>query len=159
MTKLDSRTMREILAPGVPAGESLQHVAYGVRQPNMLLMLPAFALAVVPGVLLTQKLTKHYVVGATRNYLVIAEVSPKWRSLAVAVDAVKSVDAISLGALRGEPKKVSTGPVFTHIRFGAGKSLFKVKFHRAFSKTNRAEANAIAEIVAAQVDRRTRARN
>lgn len=158
MAKLDNAQMREILNPALPAGERLQHCAYGVRQPNMWLMVPAFALAIVPGVLLTAKLTRHYVVGMSRNYLVVSEIGANWRSKSLASEAVKSCDAISLNALRGVEKQVKIGTVFTRIRFGTGADRFDAKFHRAFSKTNRAESAAMAEVIGALTDRWTRQR-
>ncbi|MCB1397685.1 MAG: hypothetical protein H6898_06750 [Rhodobacter sp.] len=159
MAKLDTAQMRDLLAPVLPAGETLQHAAYGVRQPNILLMLPAFALAILPGVILTQMLTRHYVVGQSRNYLMVAEISPKWRSMMTAVDAVRDRWAVSINTLRGQPKTVRSGPVFTHIAFGTGQDGFKAKFHRMFSRTNRAEAEAIGAVVKAATDRRMRARH
>jgi len=158
MAQLDTKQMHEILSLALPTGERLQYCAYGVRQPNMLLMVPAFALAIVPGVILTHKLTRHYVVGMSRNYLIIAEISPKWRSMSLAVDAVKTCDAISLNALRGVEKRVKTGMIFTRIRFGTGRGRFEAKFHRAFSKSNAADAAAMAEIIGGLQDRRTRMR-
>ncbi len=151
MAKLDSPQMNDLLAPSLPASETVLHAAYGVKQPNIWLMLPAFALAIVPGVILTQVLTKHYIVGVTQSTLLIAEVRPKWRSMTVAVDAVKSSRTIALTELHGQPAKVKTGALFTHIGFGQGEGRFKAKFHRAFSKTNRPEANAIGEAIVAAV--------
>jgi len=159
MATLDMAQMRELLAPVLPAGETVQHAAYGVRQPNILLLLPAFALAILPGIILTQMLTRHYVVGQSRNYLMVAEISPKWRSMTAAVDAVRDRWAVSINTLRGQPKMVRNGPLFTRIAFGSGPDGFQAKFHRAFSRTNRAEAEAIGEVVKSATDRRMRVRH
>ena len=150
MAKLDTAQMRDLLAPVLPAGETLQHAAYGVRQPNILLMLPAFALAILPGVLLTQYLTRHYVIGTTDRSLVIARVKPAMLSMALRPDRAISHRVLPLASLRGGPAMTKTGGLFTHIAFGEGDEAFRAKFHRAFSTENRAEAMAIgARIVAA----------
>jgi hypothetical protein len=149
MTKLDPAQMHGILSPSLPEGEAITHAAYGVRQPNMWLMLPAFALAIIPGVILTQILTKHYIIGTSATALVVAQVSPKWRTLSVAVDAVKSRRAIPLSDLHGQTAAVKMGAIFTKIAFGQGVDGFKAKFHRAFSKENRHEAKAIGEAILA----------
>lgn len=149
MAKLDTPQMLDLLSPMLPAGDTLLHSAYGTRQPNMLLMLPAFALAIIPGVILTHVLTKHYIVGLSQTALLIAEVSPKWRSMMVAVDAVKPSRVIPLAELRGQTAKVKTSTLFRHIDVGQGDERFKAKFHRAFSKSNRPEANAIGDAIVA----------
>lgn len=109
-------------------------------------MLPALAFAIIPGVILTQILTKHYIVGTCGHTLVIAQFSPKWRSLAV---AVKSACAIPFAELRGQSVNVKSGTIHTTIAFGQDDAGIKAKFHRAFSKINRCEAEAIGEAILA----------
>ena len=58
-------------APYLEPGEHLRNVAFGVRQPNILLMLPLFALAVLPGAIAVALLTKEYVVGLTDRRLIV----------------------------------------------------------------------------------------
>ena len=150
MARVSAEELRAFLGAYVPEGESLDHAAYGVKQPNMLLMLPAFALAILPGVLLTQYLTRHYVIGTTDRSLVIARVKPAMLSMALRPDRAISHRVLPLASLRGGPATTKTGGLFTHIAFGEGDEAFRAKFHRAFSKENRAEAMAIgARIVAA----------
>ncbi|WP_461470757.1 hypothetical protein [Pararhodobacter sp.] len=151
--------MRDIHALGLPAGESVQHAACAARQPHVLLMLPACLLGVLPGVGLSALLTKHYVVGVSRNFLIVARLDRRWQREAVPADAVTSCDAIGLGSLRSVPKSVRRSALFTQIRFGKGRDAFRARFGRGLSKANRAEAEAIGEVITAQVERRQRARD
>ncbi|WP_127105230.1 hypothetical protein [Pararhodobacter zhoushanensis] len=139
MSRLTPEKMIEILTPALPQGETLEHCAYGIRQPNFLIVLPAFLLAILPGVILMQKLTKHLVVGTTQNSLVIAEIRPKWMALTFSVASVASTRVIPLAQV--QDAQVKSGSLFTTIRFDHDS--FKAKFHRAFSKVNRPEAIAI----------------
>lgn len=148
MAKLTEEMMHKILTPAAE-GQDITHAAYGIKQPNILYMLPFFALAIVPGVLMTQKLTKHYIVGLTSSHILLAEVAPKWTTLAVAVDSVKSTQAISLAGLRGKPVRGESGAIFTKIAFPHDSGQFTAKFHRAFSRANRPAAEAIAKAVVA----------
>ncbi|MGR3724450.1 hypothetical protein [Abyssibius alkaniclasticus] len=148
MAKLTEEMMHEILAP-IAAGQDIAQAAYGIKQPNILYMLPFFALAIVPGVLMTQKLTKHYIVGLTSSHILVAEVAPKWSTLAVAVDSVKSAQAIALAGLRGKAVRGESGAIFTNIAFPHDSGQFTARFHRAFSRTNRPAAVAIGNAVVA----------
>ncbi|MCR8726382.1 hypothetical protein [Frigidibacter sp. ROC022] len=149
MAKLNDEMMRAILADGLAPGETLTEVAYGVRQPNMLYMLPLFALAVLPGVIVTQMLTKHYVAGLSASTLHVAEVKPRWSSLALAVKSVVTRRSFDLATLKGQQIKTGQGALFTRIAIGSGKEGWAAKFHRAFSKTNRSSAEAIKAAVEA----------
>jgi len=149
MAKLNDALMLEILSQDLPEGETITHCAYGIKQPNMLLMLPAFALAVLPGVILTQVLTKHYVIGLSQSRVIVVQVKPKWSTLSVAVDAVVTSTYQDLAALKGTEVKNKTGALFTNLAFSTLAGPFKAKSHRAFSKSNRPSAMAIGEAVAA----------
>ncbi|MEX0970378.1 MAG: hypothetical protein WD046_08045 [Paracoccaceae bacterium] len=148
MAKLSEEIMLAVLAP-VANGQNIIQCAYGVKQPNMLYMFPFFLLAVVPGVIMTQKLTKHYIVGLTDSHILVAEVKPKWTTLAVAISSVKSASAYALAGLKGKTVRGESGKIFTKIEFPYEGGRFAAKFHRAFSRTNRPSAIAISEAVVA----------
>jgi hypothetical protein len=122
-------------APYLEPGEQLRNVAFGVKQPNMLLMLPLFALAVLPGAIAVAMLTKEYVVGLTDRRLIVLRFKGKNVQVQEVLD-------YRLGQL--PPVKSSTGPVFTHIEVEDAAKPFVAKFHRMGMPGNREGAMAIA---------------
>ncbi len=120
--------------PYLEPGEQLRHWAFGVKQPNMLLMLPLFALAVLPGAIAVALLTKEYVVGLTdRRFIVLRFKGKKVE--------VKEVLEYPLSAL--PPVKASTGGLFTHIEVLDPAKPFVAKFHRMGMPGNREQGMAI----------------
>ncbi len=139
--KVTDEQIAELFTPHLQAGEKLKTTAYGIKQPNMLLMLPLFALAVLPGAIATWILTKHYFLGLTNKRLIIL------RTGGYADVVVKEISEYSLAELSTNPAKTKTGAIFTHMKIADPDKPFKAKFHRAFSKTNRPNAIAIAEAI------------
>ena len=126
--------------PYLEPGERLRYVAYGVKQPNVLLMLLLLVLFILPGLIGIPLLTKHYLVGLTdRRFIVL----PFWGSGEVNSKAIFDYRLSSL------PKVVaSTGPIFTHIRILDPKKPFVAKFHRhPFGGKNRGNAMAIEALL------------
>jgi hypothetical protein len=123
-------------APYLEPGEQLRHIAFGVKQPNMLLMLPLFALAVLPGAIAVALLTKEYVIGLTDRRLIVL----RFKGKNVAVQEVMDY-RLNNGL---PPVNASTGPVFTHIKVEDGAKPFVAKFHRMGMPGNREGAMAIA---------------
>ena len=129
--------------PNIPAaaftshlepGEQLKHWAYGVKQPNMLLMLPLFVLGVLPGVIAVAMMTKEYVVGLTdRRFIALHFKGNKIE--------VKEVIAYSLDNLPAV--KAATGAIFTHIKIADPAKPFAAKFHRLGMPGNREHGMAI----------------
>lgn len=123
-------------APYLEPGEQLRHIAFGVKQPNMLLMLPLFFLAVLPGAIAVALLTKEYVVGLTdRRFIVL-----RFKGKNVSVQEVTDY------RLDGQLPRVksSTGALFTHIKIEDPAKPFVAKFHRMGMPGNREGAMAIA---------------
>lgn len=120
--------------PHLEPGEQLKHWAYGVKQPNMLLMLPLFALAVLPGAIAVALLTKEYVVGLTGRRFIVLRFKGKNVE-------VKEIIDYSLNSL--PPVKASTGALFTHIKILDPSKPFVAKFHRLGMPGNREHAMAI----------------
>jgi hypothetical protein len=123
-------------APYLEPGEQLRNIAFGVKQPNLLLILPLFLLAILPGAIAVALLTKEYVVGLTdRRFIVL-----RFKGKNVQVQEV-------LDYRLGDhplPVKSSTGPVFTHIKVEDAAKPFVAKFHRMGMPGNREGAMAIA---------------
>ena len=116
-------------------GEQLMGYAYGVKQPNLGLIFLLMLLAVLPGVIATALLTKEFVVGLTDRRFIVIRFSGKLN--------VKEVWDYPLFQL--PPVKTSTGPIFTHIAIKDPQKPFVAKFHRMGLKTNREQAQAIAQ--------------
>jgi hypothetical protein len=149
MAKLNSDEMRALVAGYLPEGETPLHVAYGIRQPNLWLIVPALVLVVLPGIILLQALTRHYVIGISENSFVCIRFRPLYRSLTLQLGSVTAHRALPLASLKGKPASTSTGALFTHISLGQRGEWFRAKFARAFSKENRLEAMAIGAAVVA----------
>jgi hypothetical protein len=123
-------------APYLEPGEQLRHVAFGVKQPSLLMMLPLYALAILPGAIAAALLTKEYVVGLTDRRLIVL------RFKGGKVNVQEVLDYRLGGHLL--PVKSSTGPVFTHIKVEDPAKPFVAKFHRMGMPGNREGAMAIA---------------
>jgi hypothetical protein len=123
-------------APYLEPGEQLRHIAFGVKQPNLLLTLPLFALAILPGAIAVALLTKEYVVGLTDRRLIVLRFKGK------NVQVQEVMDYRLNNGL--PPVNASTGPVFTHIKVEDAAKPFVAKFHRMGMPGNREGAMAIA---------------
>jgi len=124
-----------IFAPHLAPGETLEHWAFGVKQPNILVIF--LLIATIGGVLAVFFLTKNYLVGTTnRGRFIVLQMSGK---------TVKNATVYELGKVSGV--KTSTGSLFTHINI-AGPTPFVAKFHRMGMKDNRSHSMAIAAALA-----------
>ena len=127
--------------PYLAPGEQLKHWAYGVKQPNMLLLLPLFALGVLPGAIAAAALTKEYIVGLTdRRFIVL-----QFKGKNVAVKEMIEYPLSNLPAVRA-----TTGPVFTHIKIADPAKPFVAKFHRLGMPGNREHGQAIEAALTGQ---------
>ena len=121
--------------PYLEPGETLQHGAYGVKQPSMLIVLPLIVLAVLPGLIAQAMLTKEYVVGLTDRRFIVLQFSGSDIK-------VKQILEYSRSSL--PPAKTSTGALFTHITLQDPAKPFVAKFHRMGMEGNREHAMAMA---------------
>ncbi len=138
MAKITDSHIKENLKKYLQEGEILQHWAFGVKQPSILLMIPLFALAVLPGILVTQMLTKSYIVGLTDKRLIVVEVK------GITNAQLKALTEYSHAETKGS---YTAGKIFTYITIDNAEKPFTAKFHRMFSKDNRAHAVAIGETI------------
>jgi len=117
-------------APHLQPGERILYYAYGVKQPNILLMV------LFLGGLLAWLLTKEYMVGLTdRGRFVVLRFSGKLN--------VKEV--LDYWIMQLQNVKTKTGPLFTYIDIKDPERPFSAKFHRLGMKQNREYAMAIAQ--------------
>jgi len=144
MARLSDDQISDIFTSHLSKGETLLHFAYGVKTPNMLYMLPLFALAVLPGVIATSILTRHYLVGLTEKRFIVLRIK------SFSDGSVSEVIDYELSEFDATPAKTKTGGLFTHIKIENEQKPFAAKFHRAFSKQNRPNAVAITEAISGQ---------
>lgn len=129
MARFKEGAVQALLKSHLKPGEELQHWAYGVKQPHILLLIIFLPLAA--------GLTKDYVVGLTDRRFIVLRVSSSLN--------VEQVLEYALSAM--PPVKASTGPVFTHIRIDDPQKPFVAKFHRLGLPNNREHTKAMAEIL------------
>ncbi|HEV8321398.1 MAG TPA: hypothetical protein VG389_07280 [Myxococcota bacterium] len=133
-----------VFAPHLQPGEQLRYFAYGVKQPNILLILVLVCLAVLPGLIATAILTKHFLIGLTDKRLLVLRIA------SMGNHGVKEVLEYPLGSLTPAQVKTSTGALFTHIRIDDPAKPFVAKFHRLGMKTNRDHSMAIAAAISSR---------
>jgi hypothetical protein len=122
-------------APYLEPGEQLRHIAYGVKQPHILVL-------ALTGGLISALLTKEYVIGLTDRRFIVLRFKGKKVSVQEVLD-------YRLGGQRPSVKS-STGPVFTHIKVEDPGKPFVAKFHRMGMPGNREGAMAIAAALTGQ---------
>jgi hypothetical protein len=121
--------------PYLQPGEQIRHVAFGVKQPSLALIIPLFLLAIIPGAIATALLTKEYVVALTDRRVIVLH----FKGSQIQVQEVLEY-ALNYHA----PAETSTGSLFTHIKINDPAKPFVAKFHRAGMPGNREQAMAIA---------------
>jgi len=133
MARFKDEAVQTALKAHLESGEELKHWAYGVKQPNILLIIVLFALAILPGAIAIAILTKEYVVGLTNRRFIVLRVNGSLK--------VQEVLEYSLATL--PPVKASTGALFTHIRIDDPQKPFIAKFHRLGMPKNREHTMAM----------------
>jgi hypothetical protein len=110
--------LREAVQPHLEPGESVRHIAYGIKPPMVLV-------AVIP--ILYTMFTSHYVFALTDRRLIVMQISANM-GLSFKVNA-KQVTSYPLGPGLGQVTNKS-GPIFTYVGFASPNGSLKVKFHR-----------------------------
>lgn len=130
----DPNVVKVAFQPYLEPGETIRHVAYGVKQPPIGLIIPLYLLGILPGVVVVAVMTKEYVVALTdRRFIAL-----RFKGNAIKVEVVL---AWPLAAL--PPVKASTGGLFTHIAIQDPVKPFTAKFHRLGMPGQREETMAI----------------
>lgn len=128
--------------PYLQPGEQIRKVAYGVKQPHILLIVGLMLLAILPGLIAVMLLTKEYLVALTDRRVIVL----RFKGSKVNVQEVLEYPLSNL-----PPAKTSTGAIFTHIRIDDPAKPFVAKFHRAGpAPANRENAMAIAAALSGQ---------
>jgi hypothetical protein len=141
MAKLNDQTVPAAFAPHLQPGEQLKFYGFGVKQPNVGLIILFMLLGVLPGVIITTIMTKNYLIGLTDRRLIVLQVK------SMGNHQVTEVLDWALSSLNPAMVVTSTGPIFTHIRIDDPQKPFVAKFHRAGMKTNREHCQAIAAAI------------
>jgi hypothetical protein len=125
----------DALKPYLEEGETLEHWAFGVKQPPIGLIILLFILAILPGIIAVALLTKNYIVGLTQKRLIVVRIGGKLKPKEMMEYKLDQVGEV----------KTSTGGLFTHIKILDPEKPFVAKFHRMGMKDNRDHSNAIAK--------------
>ncbi len=141
MAKLKESEITEALGAHLETGETLQQWAVGVRQPGLHIIVPLFALAILPGVIAVQMLTKSYIVGLTDRRLIVLQVK------SITNATLREVLEFDRAKLAEAPGTSKTGGLFTHMRIDWPEQSWRAKFHRAFAKGHRAQAMQIGAAI------------
>lgn len=136
MPKPDEKTVPAAFQPHLLPGETIRYYAYGVKQPPILLIIFFMCLAILPGIIATQILTKHYLIALTDKRFLVLQIA------SMGNHSVKSLLEYPLASLAGKVK-ASTGALFSHVRIDDSAKPFVAKFHRMGMKTNREHCMAI----------------
>lgn len=137
MARFKDEAVQNALKAHLEPGEELQHWAYGVKQPSILLMLVLFAMAILPGVIAVAILTKEYIVGLTNKRFIIVRVNGSLKVL--------EVQEFSLSSL--PPVTASMGILFTHLKIADPQKPFIAKFHRLGMPKNREHTMAMEAVL------------
>lgn len=133
----DEGFVAQAFQPHLAPGEQVQHLGYGVKQPNIFLMIFLFCLAILPGAIAVAILTKEYVVALTNQRLVVLRFSGG------KIDVKEVLDYWPQN-LTGKVK-TSKGGIFTHIKIDDPDKPFVAKFHRLGMPNNKPQMEAIAD--------------
>lgn len=135
----DPNVVKAAFQPYLEPGESIRHVAYGVRQPPIAIIVPLYIIGILPGVIAVAVMTKEYVVALTDRRFI---------ALRFKGGAIQVVEALAwpLGAL--PPLKATTGGLFTHIVIEDPAKPFAAKFHRLGMPGQREETMAMQAALA-----------
>lgn len=136
----DDQKVIDAFKPHLPAGETVQHYAYGVKQPPIILIFLLFLLAILPGAIAVALLTKEYIVATTERRFVVIRFSGGKIN-------VKEVLEYPLDQVRNV--KTSKGGIFTVIKIADPQKPFEAKFHRLGMKQNKQHAEAMADALQA----------
>ena len=133
----DEGFVAQAFAPHLNPGEQISNLAYGVKQPNIFLIILLFCLAILPGAIAVAILTKEYVVALTNQRFIVLQFSGGKIN-------VKEVLEYWPQNLVGKVK-TSKGSIFTHIKINDPDKPFVAKFHRMGMPNNKPQTEAMAD--------------
>jgi hypothetical protein len=134
MARYSDEKVIEALRPYLQEGEVIQNYAYGVKQPNMGLIIALMALAILPGAIAIALLTKEYIVALTNRRFIV---------LRVKGGKAQVLEVLEYDRTRMPAVEAKTGSIFTHIKITDEARPFVAKFHRMGMKENRRHCQEI----------------
>jgi hypothetical protein len=135
MARYADAVVTNMVGQQLQPGEQLQHWAYGVKQPNIGLIILLMCLAILPGAIAVALMTKEYVIALTSHRLLIFQVKGGKCTVVSRQEYWRN---------QLPPAKTSTGALFTHIKLMDPQRPFVAKFHRMGMTNNRPHSMAIA---------------
>ena len=142
MAKPTIDEMKAAFAPYLPTGEQVTHVAYGVKQPHILVIVPLVLVGVLPGLIAVAFMTRHYLIGHSASGITVLQIEGMNKL------RVKESMHFSAAELAAADVKTSSNALFTNIRIADRGRQFVAKFHKMYSANNRPHAEAIAAFAA-----------
>ncbi len=139
MAELTDEMMKTALGAYLQEGESLEHWAIGVKQPNILALTFLFAFAIIPGVAASKRLTKYYLIGLTNRRLIVLHINSFFDM------EVKEMTEYPLSQFPATPVQCKTGALFVYLKIKNNTAPFSGKFAKAMSKDNRMHTEAIGK--------------
>lgn len=132
----DESKLVGVFNPHLRPGERVVKLAYGVKQPSLLIIIPLLALALLPGIIVQAMMTKEYLIGLTdQGRLVVLQIDGKGRVRSSHDYAIATIGKV----------ESSVGPVFARLKIADPKQPFTAKFHRMGLRNNRENVQAIAQ--------------
>jgi hypothetical protein len=132
MARFNDTNVPAAVQPHLQSGEVLRHYAFGVKPPNLLVM-------ILVGPLIAALMTKNYIVALTNKRLLVLRFSGKLN--------VKEVTDYPLDTRLSASGSV--GMIFTKLRIEDSAKPFFAKFHRMGMPNNRMHSTAILEALTA----------
>ena len=144
MSKIDDQTVPAALAQHLQPGEQLLHYAYGVKQPNIGLIILFYA--TIGGALAVTFMTKHYVIGLTNRRLLVLSLKPGFFTRCHLDRIVETFD-FPLHEVPQMKVKTSGGMLFYDMKIETPARTWVAKFHRMGMSRNHDHCNAIGNVL------------
>jgi hypothetical protein len=139
MARFNEQQVRDAFEPYLEPGETVERVAYGIKQPPMILIIAMYLIAVLPGAIALMLLTKEYVVALTDRRVLVLRFSGR----------LKVKELIEYSLADEHQTQSSTGMLFVHLKVRDPERPFVAKFHRLGLTNNRQNAQEISTALAA----------
>ena len=141
MAKLKDEQIKAAFQDYLKGDEELKYWAFGVKQPNIFIIVLLIALFILPGIIAVLFFTKNYLIALTDKRFIVLQIK------SISNASVTVMQEYNLEELDRTKVKSSTGALFTKISIDDTVKPFAAKFHRAFSKNNREHAMAISDAI------------
>ncbi len=141
MAKLKDEQIKAAFQDYLKEDEELKYWAYGVKQPNIIIIVILIALFILPGIIAVLFFTNNYLIAITDKRFIVLQIK------SISNAEIIKMQEYNLDELDRTKVKSSTGALFTKISIDNQDKPFAAKFHRAFSKNNRPHAMAIGDAI------------